>query len=151
MTIPGVDVTFWITQCVAMALAALLIPKLRVTSILGPVLAVAALGFVNTKVWSSELFFALPSDLSIQTLILLLVNGAIFWIVVKVLPGIETDGILPSLVAPIVFTLCALAVPRVVERVDWNTVLNRATQVMGQVKGYVESPQSESSSSDKSE
>jgi uncharacterized membrane protein YvlD (DUF360 family) len=151
MTIPAVDFSFWATQCCAMALAALLIPNLRVTSIIGPVLAVLTLGLINTTVWSSQLFFNLPSDVSSQTLILLLINGVIFWIVVKILPGIETDGILPSLVAPIVFTLCALAVPRLVERVDWRVVFNQATQVVGQVKSYVDSPKSQASSSDEGE
>lgn len=151
MSIPGVDFTFWATQCLAMALVALLIPKLRVTSIFGPVLAVVALGFINTTVWSSQLFFSLPDHVSIHTLILLAINGIIFWVVVKIMPGIETDGILPSLIAPIVFTLCALAIPRAAERVDWDAVKNRATQAVGQIKGYVESPESQSGSPEHSQ
>ena len=151
MAIPAIDFIFWVTQCLAMALAALLIPKLRVTSIFGPVLAVVALGFINTTVWSSQLFFSLPDHISIHTLILLAINGTIFWVVVKIMPGIETDGILPSLIAPIVFTLCALAIPRVAERVDWDAVRNRAAQSVGQVKGYVESPASDPSSSQSNE
>jgi uncharacterized membrane protein YvlD (DUF360 family) len=137
-TIPSIDFTFWVSQCVAMALAALLIPKLRITSIIGPVLAVATLGLVNTTVWSPELFFSLPKDISSQTLMLLGINGLIFWVIVKLLPGIETDGILPSLVAPIVFTVCALAVPRVIDHVNWNSVLDQTTQVVGQLKSYVQ-------------
>jgi hypothetical protein len=140
MVIPQVDFTFWITQCLAMALAVLLIPKLRVTSIFGPILAVVTLALINTTVWSSQLFSVLPSAISAQTLILLLINGAIFWAVVKILPGIETDGILPSLIAPVVFTLCTLAVPRVVEQVNWDTVLNQTKQIAEQVKSYVQAP-----------
>ncbi len=139
MAIPQVDFTFWITQCLAMALAVFLIPKLYVTSIFGPILAVVTLAFINTTVWSSELFSALPSTISAQTLTLLLINGAIFWAVVKILPGIETDGILPSLIAPIVFTLCTLGVPRLLEQVNWEVVRTQTVQVVSQVKGYVQS------------
>jgi uncharacterized membrane protein YvlD (DUF360 family) len=130
----------WIIQCVSMVLAVLIIPRLRVTSIFGPLLAVAALAFVNTAIWSSDLFLALPNNASLHTAALVGINGAIFWLIVKVVPGIETDGILPSLLAPIVFSLCTLAVPRLATQIDWEATALKAKQVVTQAKKFVEAP-----------
>lgn len=131
------DVAYWVTQTVAMALTVLVIPNLRVTSIFGPVLAVIALALVNTTVWSSELFSQIPGALSTQAVTLLAINAAIFWLIVKVLPGIESKGVLPVLAAPIVFTVCAMIVPQVYSRVDWKQVGVHATQLVDEAKSFV--------------
>jgi len=134
------DLSYWVIQCLSMALVALLIPKLRVTSIFGPLLAVAALSAVNTAVWSSELFTMLPNDISVHTLTLIAINGAIFWLIVKIVPGIETSGILPSLVAPIVFSLCTIFVPRITAQMDWGSAALKAQQVISEAKKFVRPP-----------
>jgi hypothetical protein len=68
---------------------------------------------------------------------LLAVNGGIFWVIVKVLPGIESKGILPVLIAPIVFTTCSVALPRVVSQIDWNKVRVEATKLIGETRRFV--------------
>jgi hypothetical protein len=40
-------------------------------------------------------------------------------IIVKVLPGIEVDGVLPALAAPIVFSLLSVAISTYAKDVDW--------------------------------
>lgn len=137
------DYMHWVSQCLAMAVAALLIPNLKITSIFGPILAVVALALINTFVWNSTLFSALPNQLSSQTVTLLCINGLIFWAVVKILPGIETKGILPSLVAPVVFTVCSLAIPKVARIIDWPKAKTQAMQVVTETKRLLESSQSE--------
>lgn len=97
-------------QTFAMVITALLLPGLRVTSILGPVLAVLAIAGVNVYFWSASLFFQVPLELSGNTLLLLAVNGAIFWVIIKFVPGIEISGILAPLLAPIIFTLSAMVI-----------------------------------------
>lgn len=136
---------YWLTQTAAMALTALLIPKLRVTSIFGPLLAVATLSVINSTVWSSGLFSKLPDSLTTQTLSLLAINGAIFWIVVKILPGIEVDGVLPSLVAPIVFTICSILVPKFASEVNWGALRSEAARVYQDTKTFVETAPEEHS------
>lgn len=136
--LPSFDLTFWITQTIAMALTALFIPKLRVTSIFGPILAVIALSLINSSLWSSSLFSAIPQSFSAQTLTLFVINGGIFWGVVKLLPGIECDGVLPCLVAPLVFTACSVAVPTVGAQIDWNSVSAQAAQLYQETRRYVE-------------
>lgn len=142
--IPSFDLSYWVFQTIAMALTALIIPNLRITSIFGPILAVTALSAINFTVWSSDLFAALPNSLSIQALTLFAVNGAIFWIVVKILPGIESKGFLPALVAPIVFTTCSVFLPQVVTQVDWQAVKTEAQKVIVETKRFVSSDSIES-------
>jgi uncharacterized membrane protein YvlD (DUF360 family) len=135
--IAAFDPYFWLIQTIAMALTALLIPNLRITSILGPVLAVLALSTINCTIWSQSLFSTLPATFSEHTLTLLAINGAIFWIVVKLVPGIESKGILPVLIAPIVFTTCSVALPKIFSAVDWKVVRIEAARVLDQTKRFV--------------
>lgn len=140
--LPTFDITYWVIQTVAMALTALLVPNLKITSIFGPILAVASLSVVNMTVWSSDLFSALPNSLSTQALTLLAVNGLIFWAIVKILPGIESKGILPVLIAPIIFTTCSVVLPRVSAEINWQQVRTEAGKVFKETRKFVEtSPQ----------
>jgi uncharacterized membrane protein YvlD (DUF360 family) len=132
------DIMYWVTQTVAMALTALFLPNLRVTSIFGPIMAVVALSLINTTVWNTDLFSQLPLSVSTQALTLLAINGAIFWLIVKLLPGIESKGILPVVVAPIVFTVCTMVIPQVTGRVDWKVVKSEATRMYSETKKFVE-------------
>jgi uncharacterized membrane protein YvlD (DUF360 family) len=103
-------INYWGLQTVAMMLTALLIPRMRITSIFGALGIVLALGLVNATVWDTALFFSVPSSFSGQALTLLLANGVLFWVLVKLLPGIEIDGFAPALVAPVVFTALSLGI-----------------------------------------
>jgi len=107
---PNLNLEYWIFHTVAMLLTALIIPRLRITSIFGAVLTVFALVVVNSTVWNAALFFELPNSMTTRTVLLLLSNGVIFWLLVKILPGIEVDGFLPAVAAPIIFTLLTVAI-----------------------------------------
>ena len=111
---------FWILQLFAMMLTLLLIPRLRVTGISGALLMVGGIALVNAFLWDAELFYALPKSPSMNALMLLLANGVIFWLLVKLLPGIEVEGVLPALIAPVVFTCCAVIIHRYGKDVDWG-------------------------------
>lgn len=113
---------FWILQTVAMALTALLVPRLRITSLFGAFTMVAALTFVNRTIWDSQLFASIPTQLTTQAFYLFIANGAIFWALVKLLPGIESEGILPALFGPIVFTICSMLVNTYGTNLDWKQI-----------------------------
>lgn len=130
---------YWLMKAVAMGLTALLIPRLRLSSIVGPFLMVAALALVNATIWDAELFGLLPSSLSMQIVVLFTVNGFLFWLLVKLLPGIEVDGFLPALVAPIVFTVASMLVTEVSKRVDWPAVINSSLATIDELKTYLRS------------
>jgi len=128
--------SYWALQTVAMMVTALLIPKLKVDGPLPAFLTVLALGFINAHVWGAALFFSIPDTLSSKALTLLITNGAIFWIVVKILPGIECEGILPALVAPLVFSLTSLAISEYGSTVDWPALGKTALELILSLKSY---------------
>jgi putative membrane protein len=130
-------INYWILQTAAMMLTALLIPNLRITSIFGALLVVFALGLVNATVWDAALFFQMPQAVTTQALVLLVANGAIFWVLVKILPGIEVDGVVPALVAPVVFTVISLLVSRHGRDIDWLALLDRAIAALEGARGYL--------------
>jgi putative membrane protein len=136
--LPPLNVTYWLLQTAAMMVTAFLIPGLRVTSPLGALLAVVTLAFINAHLWDAALFFEVPRSMSIHTVLLLGANGLIFWLVVKLLPGIEISGIIPALVAPVVFTGCSLLVGEFGSQVDWPAVGKWIAARFGDVRGYFE-------------
>ena len=125
---------YWVLQTFAMGLTALLIPRLRITSIFGAFKIVAALAFFNATLWDAALFFSLPDTMSTQAGMLLVVNGVIFWILVKVLDGIEVEGFLPALVAPVVFTVLSLVIDQYGSLVDWGKIYELALSTMEKLR-----------------
>lgn len=130
--------TQFLLQSVAMILTSAIIPGLMISSIFGPMLMVIGLTLVNSFFWDSTLFQAIPSDVTSQTLSLFLANGVLFWVLVKILPGIEVEGILPALFAPIVFTIVGIFVEKYGRTIDWSLVLTQVQEVIGQFKSQVQ-------------
>ena len=117
-----------------MALTALLLPGLRVTSIFGPFLAVIAIAFLNATLWDAALFFKIPDGMHIQAALLLLVNGIIFLVVVKAMPGIEIRGVIPAILAPVIFTVSSMLIEEHGRDVNWNKVYEAVEQQAHQIK-----------------
>ncbi len=136
--IGNVRFAYWILQAVAMIVTCALIPKLKLTSFFGPLLMVVALSFINATIWNAALFFQLPNTFTTEALLLIGANGLIFWILVKILPGIEVEGILPALIAPLVFSLCSMAISEVDKRTDWHKVSTEALNFLGEAKKHFE-------------
>ncbi len=126
----------WILQSVAMAFTALILPQLKITSILGPFLAVLTLAFVNAKFWDAALFFHLPESFSIQTALLLIANGILFWVVIKLVPGIEIEGFFGAVAAPIVFTLCSFFINKYADVINWDGVFQWVLQIIDESRDY---------------
>lgn len=129
--------TYWGMQTLAMLATAALLPKLKITSLLGAVAIVACLAFVNATVWDAALFLSVPSDLSIQAFVLLLSNGLLFWVLVKVLPGIEVDGLAAAIAAPVVFTLCSMIIDKYGKAIDWSALLGFIIYSIERLREYL--------------
>jgi putative membrane protein len=127
-------ISYWLLQTLAMGLTALLIPRLRITGLFGALKIVAALAFLNATVWDAALFFSIPDALTTQAALLLVINGIIFWILVKLLDGIEVDGFLPALVAPVVFTVLSLAIDQYGRQIDWHHVIDTAMSIIERLR-----------------
>ena len=136
---------FWVLQTVAMMLTALLIPGLRIRSIIGAIAMVVALTVVNGTLWDAALFFRIPDSLTVQTLVLLVANGAIFWGLAKLLPGIEVRGILPALVAPLVFTVVGMLVARLAVDVDLGAIGREVLDAVRSLREWLTSGERQSS------
>lgn len=132
----SLNLTYWFLQTLAMIVTALLIPKLKITGPLGAFTTVACLAFINSKIWDAALFFHIPNSLSSQALLLFLTNGIIFWILVKVLPGIEVEGFLPALIAPVVFTICSLVISAYGSQIDWVYLIDLTIKFLENLKSY---------------
>jgi len=132
----SLNLSYWLLQTVAMIVTALLIPRLKITGPLGAFITVISLAFVNSKIWDAALFFQIPNTLSTHALFLFLTNGIIFWILVKLLPGIEVQGIMPALVAPVVFTACSMIIGEYASEIDWAKVLDVVINFLEGLKTY---------------
>jgi putative membrane protein len=132
--IAGLKIDIWITQCIAMLITAILLPGFTVSGPLSALIAVVSLAFVNTQLWDAALFFSVPNSLTVHALTLIVANGALFWILVKILPGIDTRGIIAPLVAPIIFTVISMYLHENAKDIDWNKVWHKTKDVVVEVK-----------------
>lgn len=115
-------------------LTAFILPNFTISGPLGALIAVIALAFVNTHLWDAALFFSIPSSFTTQAILLLLANGVIFWILVKILPGIEVQGFLPALAAPVVFTVTSVILQNYLKDVDWSKVWHQSVNYVQGVR-----------------
>ena len=136
---------YWFLQTIAMMATAVVLPRLRITGPVGAFLMVLGLALVNAKIWDAALFFNIPETLTAHAALLFLTNGVIFWTLVKLLPGIEVQGILPALIAPIVFTAFSLAIHHYGREIDWVAVLNWVIGILEHLKEFLQTnpPQSD--------
>lgn len=137
-----INLMHWFLQSIAMGVTAFLLPGLRITSLIGGLLAVVALAFVNVHLWDAALFFHIPDKATTQTAITFLANGLIFWIIVKILPGIEIDGFFSALAAPIIFTVTTVLLNKYLPLVEWNFVWQSAHDFFQSIKALISSHES---------
>lgn len=134
-------INYWGLQTVAMMLTALLIPRMKITSVFGALGIVLALGLVNATVWDTALFFSVPSSFSRHAATLLVANGVLFWVLVKMLPGIDIEGFAPALVAPVVFTALSLAISAYGRDVDLIDLGRQGVEMIGGFRDDLQTPE----------
>lgn len=130
----SINISFWILQTIAMMITAFLLPRLTVSGPLGALGAVIGLAFVNAHIWDAALFFQIPNSFTSHALLLIVANGVVFWILVKVLPGIEVQGVLPAIAAPIVFSICSILINEYGKDVDWKKVYDVSLHEVTEIK-----------------
>lgn len=136
------DPGYWALQCAAMLITCLLIPKLSVDGPIAALLTVIALSFINSHLWNTALFLKVPDSFTNKALLLFLTNGALFWFVVKILPGISVEGIWPALIAPVVFSIMSLLIDQYKDQIDWPLVWKTALEIIAKIKDYFSSVKS---------
>lgn len=123
--------SYWLIQGIALTITAFLLPGLKVTSVFGPILMIFFLGLVNAFLWDASLFYQIPTGLSSHAGMIVLWNALIFWLLVKLLPGIEIRGIIAPIVAPIIFTATTILAAQNSAKIDWEKL---AGKVVGEVQ-----------------
>ena len=116
----------WFLQSIALLITALLIPRFTVAGPFSALKFVTVLSIINTTLWNASLFSAIPNSFTAHTLVVVLANGALFWGLAKIMPGIMIDGWLPAIVGPIVFTIISAVTFNYGKDVDWVDVFERA-------------------------
>jgi len=120
----------FIYQVFAIAITALLLPKLKISSLFGAIWLVLAISLVNTFVWNSDLFNFIPTNSAVLSgfgtkyLVLILTNGLIFFALVKLLPGVDLEGFLTAFIAPILFSIFTVLIQKYGHLVDWLGLFN---------------------------
>ena len=120
-------------QTIAMLITAFLIPRFTVEGPISALKFVLVLALINTTIWNTTLFGALPDSATAHTLTVVLANGALFWILAKVMPGVAIDGLLPAVAGPIVFSVVSALTFAYGKDVDWigvfNTIGNQVSEI----------------------
>ena len=60
----------------------------------------------------------------------------IFYILVKLVPGIEVKGFRDAFLAPLIFTGCALVIDKYHDQIDWPVVWEYTKNLLAHLKEY---------------
>lgn len=136
------NLNFILLQSLAITILAMLMPKLKITSIAGPILTVIVLSYINDTFWDEKLFFSVPDAPELKALYLILVNALIFYVLVKILPGIEISGIVPALVAPLYLVCSTYIIKTYFHNFDIAKLMVYLLNILTYLKTYFLGPES---------
>ena len=93
-----------------------------------------ALSWINDIYWDSGLFYSIPTIFSVDTLTLLAMNGLIFWVIIKIIPGIEIRGLLTPIYSAVIFTCCSMLAHKYGSDIDWTEVIKSIFGLLDDVR-----------------
>lgn len=137
------NLSYWGLQTAAMLITAIALKGFTISNPLSALFLVISLGFVNSHIWDTALFFNIPNQLSIHSVTLLCSNAVLFWIMVKLLPGISIKGIIAPLLAPIIFTITSILISEYGNNIDWNYLYKTTYEAIQKVKEFIQSAKSD--------
>lgn len=97
----------WALNAVALLLVAYIIPGVHLEDFYSALVAVLALGLVNTLLRPIFIVLTLPVTLLTLGLFLFVVNALLFWFVGDILSGFRVDGFLSALFGSIVYSVAS--------------------------------------------
>ena len=97
----------WALNAVALLLVAYIIPGVHLEDFYSALVAVLALGLVNTLLRPIFVLLTLPVTLLTLGLFLFVVNALLFWFVGDILSGFRVDGFLSALFGSIVYSVAS--------------------------------------------
>lgn len=130
------DLDFLILQSLAIIVTAMLLKKMTITSLFGPLITVIAISWVNNLYWDSRLFFDLPSSFTLTTIGLIFCNSIILWIIVKLAPGIEISGLVTAIKASVILSISSYLINKFCSNLDWMQILQSTINFLGDLRSY---------------
>ena len=97
----------WALNAVALLLVPYIIPGVHLEDFYSALVAVLALGLVNTVLRPIFVLLTLPVTLLTLGLFLFVVNALLFWFVGDILSGFRVDGFLSALFGSIVYSVAS--------------------------------------------
>ena len=97
----------WALNAVALLLVPYIIPGVHLEDFYSALVAVLALGLVNTLLRPIFVLLTLPVTLLTLGLFLFVVNALLFWFVGDILSGFRVDGFLSALFGSIVYSVAS--------------------------------------------
>ena len=97
--------TRWLISALAVMLVAYLVPGITVTGFLSALLVALVLGFANAIVRPVLVFLTLPITVLTLGFFVLIINGFLFMVTAKIVPGFTVDGFAPAFIGSIVMAV----------------------------------------------
>jgi putative membrane protein len=107
----------WALLAGALLLVAHLYPGVEVKSFGAAMVAALVLGLLNSVVRPVLLLLTLPITVLTLGLFVFIINALMFWAAASLLDGLHVNGFVAALIGSLLYTLCAMAIDVVVERV----------------------------------
>jgi putative membrane protein len=107
----------WALLALALLLVAHLYPGVTVTSFVAALLAAFVLGLLNSVVRPVLLLLTLPITVVTLGAFIFVINALMFWAAASLLSGLNVNGFVPALIGSLLYSLCAMLIDVVVERV----------------------------------
>jgi len=124
----------FLLQVLAVLVTAFLIPRFQVHGPFSGAILVGALTLLNTTLWDPSLFQFIPDTLGVRPLTIIFANGIIIWILAKLLPGVESQGILPALAFPIVLSIVSYGIQRHCKDIPWEELSKKGIQIVQSIR-----------------
>jgi putative membrane protein len=100
----------WLVVACSLALAAHLVPGVRIGSLSALLLGALVLGLVNALVRPLLTLLTLPITVVTLGLFYLVVNGISFGLAAWLVPGFSSAGLWPSILGALVVSVCSWAI-----------------------------------------
>ncbi len=110
-------ITRWALLAAALLLVAHLYPGVSVTSFASALVAALVLGLLNSIVRPVLLLLTLPITVVTLGLFIFVINALMFWAAAGLLDGLHVSGFWAALIGSALYSLCAMAIDVIVERV----------------------------------
>jgi putative membrane protein len=107
----------WALLAAALLLVAHLYPGVSVTSFASALWAAFVLGLLNSIVRPVLLLLTLPITVVTLGLFIFVINALMFWSAASLLDGLHVSGFWAALIGSALYSLCAMGIDVVVERV----------------------------------